>query len=41
MNSEMKAGARQWEHFGGYMGHHRRFYSRDVVDEIWILGSIF
>lgn len=40
MNLETKAGARQWEHFGSYMGSHRRFKSRDVIDKIWILGSI-
>lgn len=32
MNLEMRAGARQWEYFAGYMGSHRGFYSRDALE---------
>lgn len=31
VNLEMKTGNREQEQFGGYMGSHRRFYSRDVI----------
>lgn len=32
MNLEMRAGARQWEYFGGYMETHRGFYSGDALE---------
>lgn len=31
MNVETTAGAGQWEYFGGCVGSHRRFCSRDAL----------
>lgn len=31
MNLKMRAGNREYEQFGGYMGSYRSFHSRDVI----------